>query len=173
MSDRFYEKKTLLPKMEMESFLSLPKRCQEMIFEQITRNGGKGYLPFEVCGLPDDLTSPIEQMFHIAFSVINMEYYNGKYAIEPQYEISIDGKTYYADFVLFLDSGEKLMLIVECDGHGFHKITREQVKHDNERDYALKKSGYDVIHFSGSQLYENAWKCADDVCSFIQERYGV
>ena len=173
MADKFYKKKRVLPKIETECFLKLPRRCQEMVFEQLTRTDGLGYIPFEVYGLPDDIKSPIEQMFYMAFAVINMEYYGGKYSVESQAEIKIDNNTYYVDFLLSLNNGEKLMIIVECDGHDFHKLTKQQVKHDNERDFALKKIGYDVIHFSGSQLYENAWKCADDVCSFIQERYGV
>ena len=173
VTERFYENKRFLPNIETECFLKLPRRCQEMIFEQLTRRDGLGYKPFEVYGLPGEIKSPIEQMFYLAFSVVNLEFYNGRYAIEEQVEIIAFDKKYYADFQLLLGSGEKLMLIVECDGHDFHKTTKEQIKHDNERDFALKKSGYDVIHFSGSQLYENAWKCADDVCSYIQERYGV
>lgn len=173
VAEKFYEKKRFLPTIETECFLKLPRRCQEMIFEQLTREDGLGYKPFEVYGLPGEIKSPIEQMFYLAFSVINLEYYNGRYSIEPQFEIKVENKVYYADFILSLNNNDKLMLIVECDGHDFHKLTKEQVKRDNERDLALKKSGYEVIRFSGSQLYENAWKCADDVCSFIQERYGV
>lgn len=173
MAERFYEKKRILPTIETECFLKLPRRCQEMIFEQLTREDGLGYKPFEIYGLPDDIKSPIEQMFYLAFSVVNLEYYGGRYGIESQSEINVFEKKYYADFLLSLQNSDRLQLIVECDGHDFHKITKEQVKHDNERDLILKKAGYDVIRFSGSQLYENAWECADNVCSFIQERYGV
>ena len=61
-------------------------------------------------------------------------------------------------------------LVIECDGHEFHKLTKEQVKHDNERDFNLKDCGYDVIHFSGSQIYENPWKCADEVCRYLTQK---
>lgn len=159
--------------MVTEDFLSLPRRCQEMVFEQLTRNDGLGYIPFNVYGLPSDLKSPIEQMFHLAFSVISQEFYGSRYRLESQVEIIATSKKYYADFVIYLENEEQLKLVIECDGHDFHKVTKEQVKHDNERDMALKKAGFDVIHFSGSQLYENAWKCADEVCSYIQEKYGV
>jgi very-short-patch-repair endonuclease len=170
MSDKFYEKKLILPKFETDSFLKLPRRCQEMIFEQITRIGGSGYLPFSICGLPEYIISPIEQMFHIAFSVVNYEYYDSEFNIESQVKILIRDKKYYADFLISYGLNDENKFIVECDGHEFHKTTKEQVKNDNERDMELKKIGYDVIHFSGSQLYENAWKCADDVCDYIKRK---
>lgn len=131
--------------------------------------------------------SPIEQIFLYTFA---MCIYGERYAqsawLEEQKWITTDGGSRCrADFYfttegrdVFTDCGEtamfknKLNLVVECDGHEFHEKTKEQVKHDNERDFELKSSGYEVLHFSGSQIYNSPFKCARDVLDFILKKTG-
>lgn len=62
--------------------------------------------------------------------------------------------------------GEKLA--IECDGHDFHEKTKAQVVKRNQRDMSLKKSGIDVIHFSGSQIYSDPFGCARELIDYIK-----
>jgi very-short-patch-repair endonuclease len=54
-------------------------------------------------------------------------------------------------------------LVVECDGHEFHERTKEQAAADKSRDRVLVMQGYDVFRFTGSELWNDAWGCANQV----------
>jgi very-short-patch-repair endonuclease len=71
-----------------------------------------------------------------------------------------------------LEPANEVQLIIECDGHEFHKATKEQIKHDNERDYDLKMAGYDVLHYSGSQIFNDPIKCANEIYDYITIKTG-
>lgn len=61
-------------------------------------------------------------------------------------------------------------LIIECDGYEFHQKTRQQVQKDNEREYDLKMAGYEILRFSGSQIYNEPLKCAEDTYNYIMKK---
>lgn len=170
-------------KWETESFNALPMRCKEMFFEKMTEymvSGNGGYEIFSAIGFDYDCCkSPIEKIFCFAFDILCMEK-SLEFELYPQCEIRPGfGKKYIADFcfrtdVDFLDiytPENGLKLIIECDGHDYHS-SKAQIKHDNERDFYLKSAGYEVLHFSGSQIYEDPWKCAEQTISFILEKLG-
>lgn len=91
----------------------------------------------------------------------------------------MSGKKYYIDFefnandyLTHPDFGDEIKnkdykLAIECDGYEFHQKTKEQVQKDNEREFALKMAGYDVIRFSGTQIYKEPLKCAINVYNYI------
>jgi very-short-patch-repair endonuclease len=54
-------------------------------------------------------------------------------------------------------------LIVECDGHDFHERTKQQAAKDRSRDRHVQLSDYSVLRFTGSEIYKDAWGCADQV----------
>lgn len=58
--------------------------------------------------------------------------------------------------------------IIECDGHEFHQKTKQQVERDNKRTRNLQLSGYDVIRFSGTEIFKSARNCALEVKRIIQ-----
>lgn len=174
-------------------FDKLPQRCKEIFFEYLRfglshENINKADIFTEVCGffISEECKSPIEQLFDFAFRIVNFmhEGHNDSPEIEltPQYKIKANGKKYYADF--FYDSDypnteygkykgkNHLKLIIECDGHDFHEKTKEQVAHDNERDFNLKVSGYDILHYSGSQIHNDPLGCAFEVYNYIQLKVG-
>lgn len=92
--------------------------------------------------------------------------------IDPQHEIERkNGKKYRVDFYIDHDclvEGKK-GIVVECDGHDFHEKTKEQVIKRNERDLELKTMGYDVLHYSGSQIYNNPMKCAREIIEYFRD----
>ena len=171
---------------ELDEFLKAPRKAQEIFFAIVLlyQNGtvlenkdgaleetGINYL-FPTLG---NGNSPIEVIFDIAFQtyVLEMVENEGKeyHFFQDQYEISIGEKHYIVDFY-----NEKANLIVECDGHDFHQKTKEQVAKDNEREYDLKMAGYNILRFSGSQIYNRPFECAEEAYSYIaklvQEKGG-
>ena len=102
--------------------------------------------------------------------------FGSQFELKPQAEISLEDKKYRADFLFDTDQiylgkhwvfKRSFKLIVECDGHEFHEKTKKQVAQGNKRDLELKKHGYDVLHFSGSQIHNEPLTCAHEVIEYI------
>lgn len=150
----------------LDEFLNLPKRVQELL---LINNIREDIIP---CTIRESIESPIEQIFKTAFDLY-MQLLNKEYIfLFSQVTIKVEKKKYIVDFyfeqdqyVNRFDTDKKI--IIECDGHEFHQKTKEQVKHDNEREYDLKMAGYEIIRFSGSQIYNEPFKCAEDAYNYI------
>lgn len=109
--------------------------------------------------------SPLEAAFHIALAhAINESAY--KDDIGARFQVPI-GK-YRVDFLLTL-RGQKL--VVECDGHDFHERTKEQARKDRSRDRYLTNEGYTVIRFTGSEIWADAWKRAEEAVALLENAY--
>jgi very-short-patch-repair endonuclease len=61
-------------------------------------------------------------------------------------------------------------VIIECDGHDFHERTKEQAQRDKLRDRELQQEGYCVLRFTGSEIWRDAWACAQQVNEFLQQK---
>ncbi len=176
-----------LASMDVDTFLKLPKAAQESIFEFLRYHGAS---PDIVCPLLIDFTfygieeceSPIEKILLTAISLCWYERSCASneypvYIFRPQFEINCGKKKYRAD--LFCDphetdEGDGILyeahpLIIECDGHAFHEKTKKQVAYNNQRDYDLKSNGYDILHFSGSQIFNDPFGCANMVFDYIEK----
>jgi len=128
-----------------------------------------------------DCKSPIEQIFALAYDmvIINEGFpANELLVIYPQEELLANGHKYRADFLFDTEKYKEnyfehpYKLVIECDGHRFHEKTKEQVVKNNQRDLDLKMNGYDVLHFSGSQIYKDPIKCAYEACVYIESKVG-
>lgn len=175
----------------LDGFLQMPRKNQELFFTLWASdlykenkfysnvlddffNGGD--FRYQYC------QSPIEEIFIFAYDLLiaskpfpECE----ELQFEPQKEIYVGNKKYIADFYLeikqedeWIKTDGNIKLIVECDGHEFHEKTKEQVERRNQRDMDFKMAGYDVIHFSGSQLYKDAMGCANQVYTYIKTKTG-
>lgn len=126
--------------------------------------------------------SPVEQLLAIELERINIIdtiFYNpfvDVVAVDPQKDIECNGKTYRVDFfipVVYKNQGagknenEYKMFVVECDGHEFHQKTKEQVERDNQRMRDLQMAGYEIIRFSGTELWHKSYHCAQEVLKII------
>lgn len=61
---------------------------------------------------------------------------------------------------------EKLpLVVVEIDGHDFHEKTKEQASRDKERDRFMTAHGYRVFRFTGSDIYNRADQCVQEIHS--------
>lgn len=99
--------------------------------------------------------------------------------IEPQAQLGeyrVDFLLGYHEWVPDVERKEKLKdgteidgvrevvanLIVECDGHDFHDRSKEQASRDRERDRELKKLGFDVFRYTGSDIWKSPFGCATE-----------
>lgn len=64
-------------------------------------------------------------------------------------------------------------IVIECDGHDFHERTKDQAKRDRSRDRAMQRQGYVVYRFTGSEIFQDAWRCASEVKGDILSRMGA
>ena len=80
---------------------------------------------------------------------------------EPQEKIG----NYTVDFLI--EGYEKKYIVIECDGHEFHEKTKEQAKHDKERDRFLQKEGYPVYRFTGSEIFNNPLQVLSEIVEII------
>lgn len=166
----------------LKTFLALPQKAQELywkyknkflfvaenghIYNRLENSLGGDFLLLEEC------ESPIEKIMLMALCIAECQYkiidkYSYGIGILPQipilkYRVDIDIE------IVNLNGWETKELIIECDGHEFHEKTKEQVKKNNKRDYDLKSAGYDILHFSGSEIYNNPMECAQRVFDYIE-----
>lgn len=83
--------------------------------------------------------------------------------VEPQMKI---GK-YRVDFLVTFLRDKKRKIIIECDGHDFHEKTKEQAKHDKERDRYFTAEGYEIYHYTGSEIYNDFDEIEDQLENII------
>lgn len=58
-------------------------------------------------------------------------------------------------------------VLMECDGHDFHERTKDQAKRDRSKDRALQKLGNRVFRFTGSEIWADSFKCAEEVHALL------
>lgn len=69
---------------------------------------------------------------------------------------------YRADFVIFHNKN----YVIEIDGHDYHS-SKQQRQHDYERERVFQKLNYQVIRFTGSEIYNDPKKCINEIFSII------
>ena len=161
----------------------LKKGCQDLL-DEIERAESKGDITklkalyfhgqtqFSNCltdrilyfNISDDwCESSIERLFFETFDAIRTKNIHTMYDywLDPQVEIG----NYRVDFELINNKDKKI--IVECDGHEFHQKSKQQVEKDNQRERDLKKLGYEVVRFSGSEIFKDAEKCVEDLLDIL------
>lgn len=128
--------------------------------------------------------SPIEDLFFIACHVLCASRYteinpdpsvdnNGAESlgcgvfVHPQCKI---GK-YRVDFLITQNGiGPDYALspvVVELDGHDFHDKDKAQRAYEKGRDRFLVKSGYKVLHFTGSEVVADPYRVAYEALELV------
>ena len=130
------------------------------------------------------LQSPIEDMFWIAcHALCKAEFmevnpgpeYDKNGELESGYGVFIKPQAkigaYRVDFEIQQHGiGPKEFLspvVVELDGHDFHDKDKRQRSYEKARDRFLVKSGYKVLHFTGSDVVADPFKVAFEALSII------
>lgn len=156
--EKFYENLPEIAQREFDYFCSRTVLSEKQdVFDRLIKMS----LDYSKC------KSPIEVIFNMCFDLV-MTLKDSAYTLQPQYEVVIDeNKRYILDFAFIQDN---VKVAIECDGHEFHERTKEQVEYGNTRDYDLKIKGFDVLHFSGSQIINDPIRIAGSVIRFINTR---
>jgi very-short-patch-repair endonuclease len=77
---------------------------------------------------------------------------------------------YRADFMLTTFLGVYCKkVVVECDGHEFHRAKSEQIDRDYERDSWLRGRLIRVMRFTGKQIKRDSFACAHKVIDHLNE----
>lgn len=89
----------------------------------------------------------------------------------PQTSVS----QYTADFLIRFTriGGGYVFGAVECDGHNYHDLTKEQAKHDRQRDRRFQQLGLIVLRYTGSEIWADPLKCALDTLQVLYDRAGA
>lgn len=80
--------------------------------------------------------------------------------------IIIDGKSIRPDLYFWLPSEEKIKVIVECDGFEHHS-NKDSFISDRKRDRVLQSNGFQVLRFSGSEIYNEPAKVTSDLLEYL------
>lgn len=140
--------------------------------------GVNEYLTHDLITCLEKCESPIEQLLRLELERLNLTLtfkynpYIDIIDIYNQKEIVCGENKYRVDFLIpvVYKNQENKCFIIECDGHEFHQKTKEQVKKDNIRTRNLQKAGYEIIRFSGSEIWNNTYKCALEIKKIIFSR---
>ena len=81
-------------------------------------------------------------------------------------------REYRVDILIVSTFGQEydarpIKLAVECDGHEFHELTKEQAARDKARNRALQAHGITVLNFTGSEIWKAPFKCGHEVCMHL------
>lgn len=154
----------------IDEFEKLPLKAKELILNNIDKIDNM--LLDLILTDAQYCDSPIEIILSIALNILT----EGKLYFETQYEIETKNKKYIVDFLIFGDEfvnsflRKNFQLIIECDGYEFHQKTKKQVDYDNQREYDLKMEKYEILRFSGSKIYNEPIKCAEEILNYIREK---
>ena len=123
--------------------------------------------------------SPIEKLFFIEWEYqIKAEPYEEYYWIMPQYKINnyrVDFLIYYHYFSKWIkeskypEHNKNKSLIVELDSFLWHGSKPEQFAKEKERERELKKENWNMMRFSGREIYRNAEKCVEEVFEYFSK----
>lgn len=113
-------------------------------------------------------------MFQQAGNVLSFglqQKYPPGFLLVPQFSIG----QYRVDFVLGLSKRLALRdcMVIELDGHEWHEKTKEQVARDKARDRYLSRTFGRVIHFSGSEVYNDIGACYVEMAQVFAAVHGL
>ena len=118
------------------------------------------------------IESPIEELLLKALLAYQIVPSTGTdISIVSQETILLPDKPVRVDF-LVKDHDYGVKCVVEADGHDFHERTKEQAQRDRKRDRDLQSAGYLVLRFTGSEIYRDPWRCAEQVFANIRKAAG-
>lgn len=153
--------------LQVDNFDRLCHKAKEIIFEGLITGNEKFKMLFSQCGIAQNVanSTPIEQILYFSLPLY-WKIENG-IQIYPQKEIICNEHNYKVDICIEyvrVNADEdryyilKHPIIIECDGYDYHS-SKEQMKYDYERENNLKLAGYNIIRFTGSQIYSSPENC--------------
>ncbi|WP_116128387.1 endonuclease domain-containing protein [Lewinella sp. IMCC34183] len=83
--------------------------------------------------------------------------------------IKINNKQIRSDLLIWKPSDDNFKLIVECDGFKYHS-NKSSFENDRARDRILKKNGYDVIRFSGGEIWRDPVSVSVELFEYLESK---
>lgn len=126
--------------------------------------------------------SPIEEIMNCAMAMICVDgefiYWADDHGDEdlPDDAIAIGWLQknigpYRADcLVVVRHEGTLRNIVIEFDGHDFHERTKAQARRDKSRDRWLVANGYSVLRFTGSEIWAEPERCAEEIEAYLQQQ---
>jgi hypothetical protein len=104
--------------------------------------------------------------FHINYFGLGM--YESWHATlqAPLPGIVVDGKGIRVDMLLWRPSHPDTRLVIECDGYQFHSSSEMFIR-DRKRDRALRAAGFDVLRYSGSEIWSDPLAASADLFRYL------
>jgi hypothetical protein len=81
-------------------------------------------------------------------------------------DIRVEEKTVRPDMLIWIPADESVKIIVECDGFQHHS-DKVVFIHDRKRDRALKAKGYEVLRYSGTEIYNDPVSASVDLAEYL------
>ncbi|MDQ1855788.1 endonuclease domain-containing protein [Chryseobacterium sp. WLY505] len=104
------------------------------------------------------------------YIVKNFTFNSYHITIQPEFpNLKIDNKSIRPDILVWCPGNKKIRLIVECDGFQFHS-SKKSFENDRKRDRLFKLKGYDVIRYSGSEIFKNPAGVSEDLYKFLKNQ---
>lgn len=129
-----------------------------------------------------EIESPLEKLFFVEWSYQTFQYEDLKdFFITPQYCIG----NYRVDFVIYKatldewhnggaytypEKHKDKSLIIELDSYLWHGSDPTQFTKEKERERELKKEGWDMMRFSGREIYNNIERCIEEVIGYFRDK---
>jgi hypothetical protein len=164
--------------IEVDNFDKLCHKAKEIILDGLINQNDKLIKFIKKVGILDwSHDSPIEQILFFSLIIVGNNEYNFGIQVRLQKEIEYNGHTYKGDIcvenITFNENNSVCKLthsiIIECDGYNYHS-SKEQMQYDYNRENNLKLAGYDIIRFTGSQIYNSPLQCAKTVYDYIKNK---
>ena len=112
--------------------------------------------------------SPIEEVFLVSLVCMSDVIFDWDVGGHSQVgHWKAEGATLFQQFpegryrIDFVVSGSQ-RIAIELDGHEFHERTKQQAQRDKSRDRDLTAAGWQVLRFTGSEVWNNPDACADE-----------
>jgi very-short-patch-repair endonuclease len=132
----------------------------------------------ELVALESEIERALAAYFILDFHQSGAPFYLGVppkgedcWCLLPQREVG----GYRVDFLLVHSTRLELRdaVVIELDGHQWHEKTKEQAARDKARDRYLARHFGKVIHFTGSEIFDDVGQCAFEIMDVYGALHGL
>jgi len=83
-------------------------------------------------------------------------------------EVKLDGRVIRPDAFIWVPTRPDFKMIVECDGYQYH-ADKAAFTRDRKRDRLLHADGFDVLRYSGGEIWNNPAEVALDLLGHLKQ----
>lgn len=131
----------------VDNFLDSVSRSQLVIGKPI--NDLRNFIiPYEILGLKNSYHAMLQAKFP---------------------EVKVESKSIRVDLYIWVPSDPTFNLVVECDGYKIHS-DKKAFTRDRKRDRALKNEGFEVLRFSGTEIYHDFVRSAEELIAYLLKK---